>query len=135
MILVDSGPLVAILNRNEAHHGRCSAALAGLTGPMMSTWPVLTETMSFLGDRAGWIAIDRLWTMILRGELQVVPIEKGWFPRLRALMEKYRDVPMDLADASLVVLAERLKQRRIFTVDGDFRIYRVGKGHPFEIVP
>jgi predicted nucleic acid-binding protein len=55
--------------------------------------------------------------------------------RVRDLMERYRDLPMDLADASLVALAETLNQKRIFTLDTDFRVYRIHRNRPFEIVP
>jgi predicted nucleic acid-binding protein len=135
MIVTDTGPLVAIINRKDKNHVRCVRELAALTGPLLITWPVFTEAMHFLGREVGWEAQDRLWRILKRGDLQIAPLLEDAIRRMRALMEKYRDVPMDMADASLVILCEQMAQKRIFTQDRDFRFYRMQGNKAFQIVP
>jgi predicted nucleic acid-binding protein len=125
MILTDAGPLVALLDRGESSHAACVACLHELTGPMLTTWPALTEAMYLLGEAGGWTAQDAL---PFQGPAQS--------ERTRALMAKYRDRPMDLADASLVVLAEERKLRDIFTLDrADFATYRLHRRQTFRLWP
>ena len=135
MILVDAGPLIALLDRDDADHSRCTSALAGLTAPMVSTWPAVTEAMYLLGARGGWPAQQRLWALVLRGDLVLSAPDEPRVRRTAALMEKYRDLPMDLADASLVALAEALDRRQVFTLDADFHVYRFRDREPFVLVP
>jgi predicted nucleic acid-binding protein len=135
VILVDAGPLVALIDRGEPDHKRCAAALSGLTAPMVTTWPALTEAMYLVGGAGGWKAQEALWKLLERGDLQLVPLDDRLQRRTRALMGKYRDTPMDLADASLVAVAEALDVTRVFTLDGDFQIYRWKGRKKFEVVP
>ena len=76
-----------------------------------------------------------MWELIERRALQIHVPEPGELARIKALMEIYADTPMDLADASLVAVAERLGLRRVFTLDGDFRIYRIHGRETFEVAP
>ena len=136
MILTDAGPLVAILDRGESCHQACVACLSELTGPMLTTWPAFTEAMYLLGDAGGWPAQEALWGLVDRGELTIAAQAPEHYRRMRALMEKYRDRPMDLADASLVALAEERRLRDIFTVDRtDFQIYRLHGRQAFRLWP
>ena len=135
MILVDAGPLVALIDRGESDHERCVEALSNLTAPMVTTWPALTEAMYLVGGAGGWKAQDALWKLLERGDLQLVPLDDPLKKRTRALMSKYRDTPMDLADASLVAVAEALDLARVFTLDSDFQIYRWKGRRKFEVVP
>lgn len=135
MILVDAGPLVALIDRGESDHERCVEALSNLTAPMVTTWPALTEAMYLVGGAGGWKAQEALWKLLERGDLQLVPLDDPLQKRTRALMSKYRDTPMDLADASLVAVAEALDLARVFTLDNDFQIYRWKGRREFEIVP
>lgn len=135
MILTDAGPLIALLDRGEANHARCSAALAQIALPLVTTWPALTEAMYLLGEAAGWPGQEALWQLVERGHLEVADISSAARARMRILMDKYRDLPMDLADASLVALAEERGWRRVFTLDSDFRVYRLPRGKTFAIVP
>jgi len=102
---------------------------------MVTTWPALTEAMYLVGSAGGWKAQDALWKLLERGDLQLVPLDDALQKRTRALMSKYQDTPMDLADASLVAVAEALDVARVFTLDRDFRIYRWKGRREFEIVP
>lgn len=135
MTLVDAGPLVALIDRGEPDHVRCVEALSDLAAPMATTWPAFTEAMYLLGSAGGWNGQETLWSLLRRGDLQFVPLEDPLLERSRILMEKYRDVPMDLADATLVAAAEALGTARIFTLDRDFEVYRWRGRKRFEIVP
>lgn len=134
MILVDAGPLVALIHADDREHERCKEVLSSLREPMVTVWPALTEAMYLLSF--SWRAQDALWEMIEAGAVRILSIDHGDLPRMRELMRKYRELPMDLADAALVRVAEREKLRRIFTLDrGDFEIYRPVRLGRFSIVP
>ena len=132
--LVDAGPLVAILNPRDPHHARCVAALRKLRQPLVTVWPVLTEAMHFLGDSVA--AVDALWAMLERDVLRLANLDATDAPRMRALMAKYADLPMDLADAALVRVAERESIHTVFTVDRrDFSVYRARGNRKFAMLP
>lgn len=134
MILVDAGPLVALLDRGEPDHERCVNALQQMTAPMTTTWPAYTEAMYLLGAAGGWVAQQALWRLTERGDLEVLDLNSTMKPA-KGLMEKYRDVPMDLADATLVAFAQSVGVKRIFTLDKDFHIYRFKGRQAFEVLP
>jgi uncharacterized protein len=133
--LTDAGPLIALIDKADGDHARCVAALDDLDAPLVSTWPVFTEACYLLGDRVGWQGQDALWRLVLRDDLQLVEMSAAMRGRSRDLMAQYRDLPMDLADASLVALAESKRLRRVFTLDEDFRVYRLPGRRSFEVVP
>jgi predicted nucleic acid-binding protein len=135
VILVDAGPLVAIIHRGDHAHARCVGALETLRGPLLTTWPAFTEAMYLLGAVAGWRSQEPLWRLVRRGALQIAETDPPVLDRIPELMERYSDLPMDLADASLVALAEARKLRRIFTLDHHFRVYRLPRGQAFEVIP
>jgi predicted nucleic acid-binding protein len=133
-VLIDAGPLVALLDRSDNEHQQVVATLETIHDPLVSAWPAVTEAMYLLGF--SWTAQEGLWEMLETGAVTLLPLGKEDVPRMKQLMEKYRDLPMDLADAALVRIAERENIGRIFTLDqSDFRVYRrLRKGH-FTIVP
>jgi len=137
MILVDTGPLVALFDPKDGLHHRCVRALKGIQEPIRTTTPVLTEAFHMLGP--GSLGSDRLREFVLQGGLSVWFFDRPTLIRAFELMEVYSDHPMDLADASLVVAAELLGTRKVFTVDrSDFQSYRVRHGHRYyalEVVP
>lgn len=136
MTLCDAGPMIALLDKNDRDHARCSAALRALpTGGMLTTWPCFTEAMYILGHQGGWDYQERLWIWIKRELISLHVPEAHEIVRMRELMERYADAPMDLADASLVAVAERLKLTRIFTLDSHFRAYRLADTGAFDVVP
>jgi len=133
-VLVDTGPLVALLDRSDPYHLSCQESLSSLDDSLVTVWPVLTEAMYLL--RAYWQAQDALWEMIESGAVQIISLGIDDIPRMRELMRKYRDLPMDLADAGLVRVAERERLRRIFTLDRrDFQVYRPSRIGRFAIIP
>ena len=122
-VLIDAGPLVALLDRGDIHHDECLAALRHIRDPLVTVWPAFTEAMCLLNF--SWPAQLALWDMVEAGTLTLAPLDELDVPRLRTLMTKYRNLPMDLADAALVRVAEREKLRDIFTLDlRHFRLYR-----------
>lgn len=136
MILTDAGPLVALVDQGEPDHDACVACLPDLSGPMVTTWPAFTETMYLLGEAGGWRAQGMLWSILQQGDLEIAVQSSDDYERMRVLMQKYRDLPMDLADASLVRLAEERRARDIFTLDErDFRIYRIHGRQSFRLWP
>jgi predicted nucleic acid-binding protein len=136
MILNDAGPLVAILDRGESQHQACVDCLAELTGPFLTTWPAFIEAMYLLGEAGGWRAQSGLWSLEENGDVEIAEHLSEDRRRMHALMEKYRVRPMDLADASLVVLAARRGLRDVFTLDhADFRIYRLRGSQTFRLWP
>jgi uncharacterized protein len=124
LILVDAGPMVAIVDADDQYHSQCVAAFETFQEPMGTVWPAVTEAMYFLPERPR--AQEALWEMLERGALQLLALDAGDAPRMRELMRKYANRPMDLADAALVRVAEREGIRKIFTVDRrDFSVYRL----------
>lgn len=135
MILVDAGPLVALIDRGESEHAACVAVLKTLHPPMVTTWPAFTEAMYLAGDAGGWKAQQALWRWVEEGTLVLRHLSPKGEVRTRVLMEKYADLPMDLADASLVALAEELNVSQVFTLDRDFRVYRRHGKKAFRVIP
>lgn len=128
MILVDTGPLVALFDPRDADHNGCRELLASIAGPLCTTIPVLTEAFHLLAP--GSIGARRLMDFVSAQGLGVWFLDHATLQQAFVLMAQYADRPMDLADASLVVLAETTQQNRIFTLDrGDFAAYRIRKGH------
>ena len=124
MILVDAGPLVAVVDADDRHHARCVETLKTLREPLGTVWPPLVEALHLLGDLPR--AQDALWEMLTRGAVRLLPLGLDDVPRMRELMRKYADRPMDTADAALVAIAEREGIRTIFTIDRrDFLVYRL----------
>lgn len=136
MILVDTGPLVALFDPQDAQHARCGTVLSGVREPLVTTIPVLTETFHMLHPAS--IGSARLRDYIMEGGISVWFMDSSSLERAFELMETYADHPMDMADASLVVAAEKLVTKTVFTIDRkDFYTYRVRHGHrhyPMEVL-
>ncbi|MCX6359677.1 MAG: PIN domain-containing protein [Armatimonadetes bacterium] len=135
MILTDTGPFVAIMDRGDPHHARCAEALRALTPPLVTTLPVLTEAMHLLGRRQGWRAQQALAGLVRSGKVEVVTLVQPELLRAFDLMDRYQDTPMSFADASLVALAEHLGLRQVFTLDSGFCVFRFHGRGAFHLVP
>jgi len=132
VIIADTGFWLALANRRDAHHKRATAALAQIREPLVSTWPVLTETCHVLLSRLGVDAEMTFVRALGRGACEIFGLRETHLPRIEELMQKYRDLPMDLADASIVVLAEELGSERILSTDNrDFGAHRWKNRKPF----
>ena len=128
MILVDTGPLVALFDPQEEEHSRCREVLRGFTEPLATSLATLTEALHILSPDS--IGSDRLREFVVQDGLQVLALERPALERAFELMEQYRDHPMDLADATLIALAEAIPTRKVFTLDrNDFSTYRLRRGH------
>ncbi len=133
-LLTDAGPLVALLDRGDPAHEACVAALKTVRDPLVTVWPAFTEAMYLLGGV--WAAQKALWSRLETEALTLATLDESDAPRMRALMEKYADLPMDLADAALVHVAERDAMTEIFTLDHKhFSIYRPGRRRRFSVLP
>jgi uncharacterized protein len=133
--LTDAGPLVALMDADEADHARCVQALRHVRLPLLTTWSAFTEAMYLVGRRGGWTAQQALWRLVAREDLAIAPPSQASTDRAAKLMGRYADRPMDLADATLVALAEERGIDRIFTLDGDFAIYRLNGRRRFTLLP
>ena len=119
--ICDTGPLVAYLNRSDAHHAWAVAVMKGVRAPLLVCEPVLTEVVYFL--REDGMGVDPLFELIEREAIRLeFDIATHW-PRIRTIMSRYRQ--MDLADASIVVMSELHARSRVLTIDRkDFSVYR-----------
>jgi predicted nucleic acid-binding protein len=125
---------VALLDRADPAHESCVAALSAVRDPLITVWPAFAEAMYLLGG--SWPGQKALWSRLETDALGLAPLDKTDAPRMRELMEKYRDLPMDFADAALVRVAEREALTNVFTLDRKhFSIYRAGRRRRFSIVP
>jgi len=134
LILIDAGPLTALVDADDAYHEICLIASASLQEPVLTVWPAFAESMHFL--RVVRDGHDRLWQLFETGAFIFADLDREHCERMRALMRKYRDLPMDLADAALVAVAERERIDRIFTIDRrGFNVYKPAGMKRFEIIP
>lgn len=101
----------------------------------MTTWPCFTEAVHLLGREGGFPFQEKLWQMHFQGKLTFCELSQKDPLRCLELMEKYQDLPMDFADTSLIVVAENLSLRKVFTIDNQFHIFRLANGDSLEIVP
>jgi predicted nucleic acid-binding protein len=132
VILADTGFWLALANATDRHHARARAALTKHRRPLVTTWPVMTETCHMLASRLSVDAEVAFVRSAVKGAFEIFPLERTHLPRIEALMEKYRNLPMDLADASLVILAEERGSGDIFSTDErDFGAYRWKHRKPF----
>jgi predicted nucleic acid-binding protein len=132
-LLLDTGALVSLLDRTQTHHEACAAYYEAWTGPVVSTEAVLTEATHLLSQVAG--GREACLDFFLAGGATLVPSDAASLRRCRELVYRYRDLPMDFADATLVTLGEELGIRKVFTFDRDFEVYRLRRRSRFELVP
>ena len=133
-VLVDTGPLVAILSRQDAHHAACVEALHSVTAPLLSCWPVITEAAWLL--RRSPQAVQKLLDSLDGAFLEILPLTGAEGKPIATLMKKYESLRPQLADATLVYLAGRERIDNIFTLDRrDFAIYRTSRRRSFRILP
>ena len=133
MIIADTGFWVALQHRDDDFHQKAVSVFKGITEPLITTTAVLTETCYILQRELGWIAPIKLLESIEDGLARLEEFGEEDIRRVVQLMKKYRDLPMDMADASLVLLSEKLGHGRILSTDRrDFRTYRWKNTKPFE---
>ncbi len=120
--LIDAGPLIALFNKTDKYYEEIKEFIKNYNGLLITSWPVITEVCHMLDFNIN-AQIDFLkWIKL--GGLKVEDIKTEEIDRIIKLSEKYSDIPMDLADATLVVISERLGIKEIITIDSDYYIYR-----------
>lgn len=132
--LIDTGAIIALLDRTDRWHQVCLDAYNRLPIPLLTSEAVLTESFHLIGGRLS----DRetLWDFIMSGAIQLCLIAPEELPSIRDLMRRYADRPMDFADATLVYLAKRESLSTILTVDhADFATYRIEGKRAFRVLP
>lgn len=123
-MLVDAGPLVALIDAADRRHADCVTFVKTLRQPLVTVWPAFTEAMYLLNFSLQ--AQEHLWALLETGSLTLAPLTQRDAKRMRELMQTYADQPMDLADAALVHVAERDHFRDVFTLDRrQFGVYRI----------
>jgi len=133
-VLADTGALLAYLDRADRWHQRCREAFAELRLPLATSTAVLTELFHLVGDSVR--ENDAAWRFIRSGAITLLSIAEHELAEIETLMRKYRDRPMDFADATLVYLAQRESISTVFTVDtNDFETYRIAGRKRFRIAP
>ena len=132
--LVDTGAILALLDRSDRWHTACVGAFRQLRLPLLTSEAVLTELFHLVGDARS--EIEAAWKFVRSGALVLGAIEEGELSNVRTLMSRYWDRPMDFADATLVYLAKRESLSIILTVDhADFATYRIGGKRQFRVLP
>ena len=120
--LIDAGPLIALFDRSDHYHERALKFMKNFNGSFVSTWPVVTEVSHMLDFSS--IAQIGFLKWIQRGGIQIFELDTHNLERIIELSDKFSDVPMDLADASLIVASEARNIKEIVSIDSDFYIYR-----------
>ncbi len=133
-VLIDTGPLVAIISELDQHHDQCVKQLKELTPPLLTCWPVITEAAWLL--RKDLAAVQRMLAGLDVGLFELLPLDEEAGPWLSNFVTQYANLGVQLADACLVYLAEREGIETIFTLDRrDFTVYRFGKNKSFTLTP
>jgi uncharacterized protein len=133
-VLIDTGPIVAILSKSDASHGACTAAFQVLRRPPLTTWPVLTEAAWLL--RKTPEGIDRLCALVRSGAVEIAQLDDAALAWIPGFVARYRELGVQLADASLVYTAEQRGITSVFTLDRrDFTVYRTAAGQAFTLLP
>jgi uncharacterized protein len=133
-VLLDTGPLVALMVDGDPHHETCLDLSREFAGPLCSCWAVITEAAWLLREYP--LAIRNMLTALSTGFAEMLPLQSNEAGRIREIMERYSNLRPQLADATLVYLAEREGIDTIFTLDRrDFSVFRTSKNRPFHLIP
>jgi uncharacterized protein len=133
-VLIDTGPLVAIWDRSDQHHALCTETLRLIQPPLWTTWPVLTEAAWLLRDQPQ--GLQRLYRGAETGFFRIAPLEESSLVDIAALQKRFQSLRPQLADMSLLLLAEREQNSTIFTLDRrDFSVMQKKSRSRFALLP
>lgn len=136
MLIVDTGPLVAVADTDDPDHAVCDELLDTNPGPLVTTALVIAEAGFLINRQAGADAEAALVADVVEGRIVVEPLTRRDWQRTLELVRTYIDLPLGIADASLIALAERHRVERIATLDHrHFRVVRPAHCDAFELVP
>lgn len=136
MIILDAGPLYAAADTSDSHHAQCAALLRTASGPFVLPAPVINEVCFWLGKRMDALREATFLRSVAAGEYDVAVPEPGDYTRAAVLVEQYGDSDLGFVDAMVVATAERLRARRVATVDHrHFRMVRPAHVAAFELLP
>ena len=134
MIIIDTGPMVALFDKDDKYHKRCKKVLAQIREPLITTWPVITEVMYLLNF--SFLTQELCLEFIESGGIDIHAENSNRISLIHQIMKKYKDLPIDFADASLLILAEEKGIKTIFTLDNrDFRAFAPKHVDSFHIIP
>ena len=132
--LIDTGAVLALLDRNDLWHKTCLETFRELRLPLATSQAVLTELFHLVGENPH--EMEAAWRLVHSGAILMAEIQHSELPPIHELMSQYADRPMDFADATLVHLARREGLSTIFTVDrADFDTYRIEGRRRFRVLP
>lgn len=132
--LIDTGPMVALYSEGDPHYGRYVAALDRLGPPLLTCWPVVTEAAWLLRKRPD--GLKKVFDGFASGFFALLPLDAADLVAVAAIMDRYKDAGLQLADAALVHLADREGIRTVFTTDRrDFSIVRLGRNRSLRLIP
>ena len=133
-VLVDTGPIVAIISESDEHHEACVERLQSIRAPLLTCWPVITKAAWLV--RAYPLVVGRLLSSFSGRPFELVPLNEADLPGIAAILARYKGLGIQLADASLVHLANREGIETIFTLDRrDFGVLRLARGKKFRVIP
>ncbi len=133
-VLVDTGPLVAIFDRSDQHHAICLETLKHIQPPMWTTWPVLTEVAWLLRDQPR--GLEHLWTSVESGLLRIAPLPESALAEMATIRKRFGTLSLQLADMSLLVVAEQEQRTTIFTLDRrDFAVIQKKSRRKLVLLP
>jgi len=134
MIVVDTGPLVGLFDKDDCYHKLCKETLKRVREPLVTNWAVLTEVMYLLDFSL--IAQNLCFDFIESGGIDIRSGNASQIYRIHQLLKQYNDLPIDFADASIVALSEEENIKTVFTLDHkDFRIYSPKHTKAFHLIP
>jgi predicted nucleic acid-binding protein len=131
-VLLDTGPIVALIDSSDSFHKVCVESMSSLAVPLVTCESVIAESCYLLRKVAG--AAEAILENVASGVFQIPLALPSYARDVQRTIAKYRDREIDLADACLIHLANEFKTGVILTLDADFRVYRWGKNNPFELV-
>ncbi|NCO74431.1 MAG: PIN domain-containing protein [Cyanobacteria bacterium] len=134
MIICDTAPLFCLVDKSQPRHLAVKNFVKNNPNTLITTWSCFTEAMYLSLQRGGWLMQNQLSKLLLEKLLFLEPIETTDYVRLFQLMDKYKDRPMDLANGTLVIVAEKLNINSILTFDSDFFFYLINDKQPFNVI-
>lgn len=133
-VLIDAGPLVALLSAHDQHHAACTEAARDLPAVLFTSLPALTEA-AHLASRYGGLSSRTVLAAVRSGNLEVLPIERGDLLAIDGILQRYAEHGFSIADASLMHLADREGIEEVFTIDHqDFNLFRTAGGRALKLV-